>query len=102
MQSFVPRSIEHRWVLLYEMAVYEIDEDKRLELIALAERAISERKQALAHSKADQIEEEAALDNASYILSSFRNAAEFNRARKKVGPGSTRTYTLRTRADGSA
>jgi len=94
MQSFVPCPKKHRWVLLYEMAVYEIDDNKRLDLIALAKRAISQRKQALAHSKADHIEEDAALGDASYILSAFRKAAEFNR-RESHDSGGAPVHILR-------
>jgi hypothetical protein len=87
MQSFVSRPKKHRWVLLYEMAVYEIDDNKRLDLIALAKHAISQRKQALAHSKTDHIEEEAALDDAWYILAAFHKAAEFNRGGRQGSAG---------------
>jgi hypothetical protein len=80
------------------MAVYEINDDKRLDLIALARSAISQRKQAVAHSKAHHIEEEAALDDASYVLSAFRKAAEFNRAQKQVSGGIPK-YPLRSLSD---
>jgi hypothetical protein len=78
MQSFVRSPKTHGWVLLYEAAAYEVDDHNRLELIALAVAAISWRKEALARSKADRIQEEAALDDASYILAAFRKAAEFS------------------------
>lgn len=88
----------HRWVLLYEMAVYEVDDAKRLDLITLAERAIQQRQQALDRSKADHIKEEVSLNEASYILSASRNAAEFNRGQKQarrsnwIGRRRVRTY----------
>jgi len=87
MPSFIPHSRKHRWVLLYEMAVSEMDDDKRLDLIALAKGAIFQRKQELAHAKPGHIDELAALDDASYILAAFHKAAEFNRGQRRVGAG---------------
>ena len=86
MHSSVRSPKKQRWVLLYDLAVYEVDDTKRYELITLAAAAISERREALARSRVDNIQEGAALDDASYILSAFREAAEFNQRQKQIGP----------------
>jgi len=87
MQSFIPHSQKRRWMLLYEMAMSEIDDDKRLDLIALAKGAIFQRQQELADSKLAHIDELAALDDALYILAAFRKAAKFNRGQRQLGAG---------------
>lgn len=81
MESDTTRVRKQRWMLLYEKAVSEPDENKRLDLIALAKGAIFQRKQELAHLRTNHLQELEALGDANYVLAGLRRAAEFNRSR---------------------
>ncbi len=81
MRSGGLRSSRKKWALLYEEAVSETDERRRLNLIALARGAIFQRKRELVQSGVGHFEEQAALEDASYVLRALRRAAEFNRKR---------------------
>jgi hypothetical protein len=72
---------KQRWVLLYEKAVFEHDESKRLDFIALAKGAIFQRRQELVLSRTKHIQDEEALEDAAYVLTALGKAAEFNRKR---------------------
>jgi hypothetical protein len=82
---------KRKWVSLYQAAIAEIDDKRRLHLIARAKGAIFERQQSLAHAGADVLQERQALEDASYVLAALRKAAEFNL--EKQGP---RERDLRT------
>lgn len=69
---------KRRWALLYQAAVTEADDQRRLHLIAQAKSAIFERRQALPETNPEALEERQALEDAGYILSALRRAAEFN------------------------
>lgn len=81
MESYGRRSQKHGWTQLYEKAFSEVDDYKRLDLIAVARGAIFQRKQEIAHSPKAHAEELAALEDAAYVMAGLRRAAEFNRRR---------------------
>jgi hypothetical protein len=81
MYSRSPQVSKHRWALLYEEAVSEIDESRRLNLIGLARGAIFQRKREIAQSGIQDVEEQTALAYAAYVLNALRRAAMFNRTR---------------------
>lgn len=72
----------HRWALYYEWAVAELDDTKRIHLIALAKGAIFERQLELANSQGHLIDEQHAIQDAIYVLNALRRASEFNRKSK--------------------
>ncbi len=67
-----------RWAMLYEAAVSEMDDAQRLHLIAYAKGAIFQRQQELARAELEALEEQKALEDATYVLAALRKAAEFN------------------------
>ncbi len=81
MHSSSPNVSKHRWALLYEEAVSELDERRRLNLIGLARGAIFQCRREIAQSGIQNVEEQAALADAAYILKALHRAAEFNRRR---------------------
>ncbi len=72
------RVYKRKWALMYQAAVNEADERRRLQLIARAQGAICERQQALAHSRLEVLGEQHALEDAGYVLAAMQKAAEFN------------------------
>jgi hypothetical protein len=70
-----PRS----WTELYRNAFLEIDRNKLLERIAAAEEALAARSRELFHDRADNIDEEHALDDALYALKALRDAVDAGR-----------------------
>lgn len=83
MAAHASRAQKQKWVSLYEKAAAATDDRARLHLIALAKGAIFERRRELAHSGKPHanVDELAELDDASYVLTALRKAAEFNRSR---------------------
>ncbi len=81
MHSGNPHGSKHRWMRLYEAALSETDESRRLNLIGLARGAIFQRRREIAQSGIQELEEQAALADATYVLKALRRAAEFNRRR---------------------
>lgn len=73
------KSLDSRaWRELYRAALFEIDETKRPESIAQAEKALALRARELFHAAGDNIEEGEALDDAMYALHALRNRPQTN------------------------
>ena len=88
------RVFKRKWTLLYQAAVNESDDQRRLHLIGQAKKAILERQRALAITNVADLQERQALQDAAYVLAAMRRAAEFNlrrrvlqREHRKTGTG---------------
>lgn len=83
MAAHASRVHKQKGAVLYEKAAAATDDRTRLHLIALSKGAIFERRRELAHSGKPHanVDELAALDDANYLLTALRKAAEFNRSR---------------------
>lgn len=73
----VPQSTVKSWRDLYTAALFEADEKKIPARIAEAEKAIVARARELFAAGADTIEEDQALDDASYALRALQNCLTF-------------------------
>lgn len=67
------------WRELYKAALFEVDKTKLPERIAQAEKALALRARELFYVAGDNIEEEQALDDATYALHALRNISHTNR-----------------------
>ena len=62
------------WPQLYKAGLFELDANKVSDRIAEAETALVTRARELFHSAGDNIEEEQAVDDATYALHALRSA----------------------------
>ncbi|PYX83723.1 MAG: hypothetical protein DMG70_09030 [Acidobacteria bacterium] len=67
------------WKELYEAALFEFDSQQLPERIAVAEKAVTERRRELTENGGDRQEEQEALDDALFGLSALRKIAESRR-----------------------
>jgi hypothetical protein len=68
------------WRDLYTDALFETENDRIPERIAIAEKAIVNRARELFAARADTIEEDQALDDALYALRALQNCLELRSA----------------------
>jgi hypothetical protein len=64
------------WKELYEAALFEFDSKKLPERIALAEQAVTQRRNELLTVGGDRMKEQESLDDALYGLSALRRISE--------------------------
>ena len=97
MSAAVPKSPDSRkWREFYNAAILELDSTKLPKRIAEAEKALVQHARELLQRTGDNIEEEQALDDATYVLQGLRST--FKRSlnmseRNPEGLGHMRTGT---------
>jgi hypothetical protein len=72
------------WAQFYKAALFELDANKVSDRIAEAETALVTRAHELFHSAGDNIEEEQAVDDATYALHALRSALKCRLNEKNI------------------
>ena len=74
------------WRQFYRAALFELDANKVSDRIAEAETALATRARELFHAAGDNIEEEQAVDDATYALHALRSALKCGPTAKNGAP----------------